>query len=206
MTRRFSQSTPQESGRAGDLARALLALLGPAWQAPDGSVSEAQFLAEGDALDAALDALDEAIAQAYPGEASSELAAWERVLYLPTDELQSTATRQAAALARVRGTLSGSPDDLLAAVQTLVPGASLREWDATEAAASGNARNVFTLRVSLGASYGDSETESKVTALLAAAKPAHVAIELAELVYDAIEAEDGSDLETELGSVLTEEF
>ena len=205
MTRRVPQSVPSESGRAGDLARAQLRLLGPAWQAPAGSVSAAQFLAEGDALDAALDALDEALDNAFAGSATSELDSWERVLYLPVDTLLSTANRQTQALARVRGTLSGSPNDLETAVQTIVPAATLREYTATEAAALGNSRFVFTIRVALGTSYGDAEIESKITALLRPAMPAHCALEFGEREHDAIMTEASEPITDENGDVLTTE-
>lgn len=178
-------------------------LLGPAWQAPDGSVNAAQFAADGDALDAVLDTLDSAADQAYPGSATDSLEDWERVLYLPVDPLATSATRQANALAATRGTLSGSPDDLLATVQTLVPSATLREYTATEAAALGDERAVFTLRVVLGASYGDTELESRIRALLRPAMPAHVQLEFSASAYDVLLTEASEEITTELGEELT---
>ncbi len=205
MTRRVPQAVPSLSGRPGDLARMLARLLGPAWQAPDGSVNAAQFSAEGDAIDGVLDTLDSAADQAYPSSASDSLEDWERVLYLHVDPLATTATRQANALAATRGTLSGSPEDLLATVQTLVPSATLREYTASEAAVLGDERLVFTLRVALGASYGDAEVESRIRTLLRPAMPAHVQLEFAELEYDALVTEASEGLLTETGDNFTVE-
>lgn len=206
MTRRVFQAVPTLADRPGDLARMIARLLGPAWQAPDGSVNAAQFCADGDTLDAALDTLDTAAAQAYPREATDSLEDWERVLYLPVDPLATTTARQANTLAAIRGTLSGSPEDLLATAQTLVPGATLREYTATEASALGSQRYVFTLRFALGASYGDTELEARLRGLLRPAAPAHVQIEFAVHEYDALLTEASDTLTTETGDTLTMEM
>lgn len=205
MTRRVFQAVPTLADRPGDLARMIARLLGPAWQAPDGSVNAAQFSADGDTLDATLDTLDTAAAQSYPREATDSLEDWERVLYLPVDPLATTTVRQANALAATRGTLSGSTEDLLATAQTLIPGATLREYTATEAAALGSQRYVFTLRFALGASYGDTEIEARLRGLLRPAAPAHVQIEFASTLYDALTTESSEELLTETGEELTTE-
>lgn len=205
MSRRVPHAVPSHAGRAGDLTRLLARLLGPAWQAPDGSINAAQFSAEGDALDASLDELDDAASEGYPGEATATLEDWERVLYLPADPIATTATRRARSLAAMRGTLSGSPQDLETAAQTIVPGATLRERTVTEATAEGEPRLVFLLRFAIGASAGDTEIESRLRALLAPAIPAHCSLEFAATEYDVLITESGEELLTESGDEITTE-
>lgn len=205
MTRRVLQAVPSTTGRPGDLARMIARLLGPAWQAADGTVNAAQFVAEGDTLDAVLDTLDSAAAQCIPSEATTALEDWERVLYLPLDPLATDAERQAQTLAATRGTLSGAPEDLLAAIQTVVPGASIRERTTTDATALGSAREVFRVRVALGSSYGDAEIEGRVGALLRAALPAHATYDLGAYEYDELVTEASEELVTESSEVLTVE-
>ena len=205
MTRVVPQGRPSESGRPGDLARLLARLLGPAWQAGDGSTTAAEMLAEGDALDDATTQLELAHAQAFAAEATVSLEDWERVLDLPLDVLSTTTTRRALVVARLRGTLSGAPEDLLAAVQSLVPGATVRERTTTDAAALGSAREVFRLRFALGASYTDAELVAKVGAILRAALPAHATHDVGPYEYDALLVEDGDELADETGDTLTTE-
>lgn len=176
----------------------ILRLLGPAWQAPDGSNASAQFAAEGDALDAALTELEGAASEGYPGEATATLEDWERVLYLPADPIATTATRRARALAAVRGTLSGSPEDLQTAAQTIVPTATIYERTVADATAEGDARLVFSLLVSIGSSAGDTEIESRLRALLAPAIPAHCGLEFVVSAFSRI-TEAGDERITEAG-------
>lgn len=198
MTRKIPQAVPSLSGRPGDLARMILRLLGPAWQAPDGSNASAQFSAEGDALDASLSELEDAASEGYPGEATATLEDWERVLYLPADPIATTATRRARALASLRGTLSGSPEDLETAAQTIVPGATIYERSVADATAEGDVRNVFLLSVVIGASAGDTEIESRLRGLLGPAIPAHCKLEFTALALSRI-TEAGDERITEAG-------
>lgn len=169
MTRIVHQALPGESGRPGDLARQLLRLLGPAWQAPDGSVTAVDMLALGDALDALLDSLEGALDEAFPDTVTEMLDEWEAALALPSLPSQSVATRRTAILAATRAGFAGSPQAILAAIQTLVPGATLLEPYAPQP----DPRRVFRLFVGLGSSYDDIETRTRVSAVLVRMQPAY---------------------------------
>jgi hypothetical protein len=206
MTRALAHDLPSEDSAAGTIARRLGRLLGPAVQAPDDSQNAAELLALGSAFVGTVERLEQARDEAFPNTAEETLSEWELALGLAIAATNDTASRRSLLLAVTSTRRGGTPQDLLALARSVVPSAALREYTATEAAASGSARNVFTLRVIVGSSYGDTEKQARITALLRPALPAHCALEFGELEYDAIEAEDSSDLETELGSVLTEEF
>ncbi len=170
MTARF-QELPTEDSRAGRIARRLARLLGPAIQAPDGGVAAADLLALGDALDdATADAVEAVRDEAFPDTATEMLDEWEAALGIPSSSHQPAATRRAACLAATRAGFAGSPQAILAAVRTIVPGASLQE---TPAAGLPDPREVFRYCVGLGSSYDDAETRTKVSAVCARMQPAY---------------------------------
>lgn len=205
MSHALLQELPAEESAAGRVARRLARLQGPSIQAPDGTANAAELLAIGDAFAATQERLDQARDEAFVDSAEELLLEWEIALGLPATASGTTADRRATLLALSSSSRGGTPQDLLALARSLVSGATLREYTATEAAALGSQRYVFTLRFALGASYGDTELEARLRELLRPAAPAHVQIEFASTLYDALTTESSEELLTETGEELTTE-
>lgn len=205
MTRRVPQALPSTTGDGADFGRMLARLLGPAWQAPDASVNAAQFLAEGDAIAALADTLARSLSQCLASEATVSLGEWERALYLPVDTLAETSDRSATVLGRVRGTLSGSPVDLLSAIKTVLVTAELRERTTTDAVALGLPRIVFLMRIALGSSFADTELTERIRAVILAAKPAHSSVDFGVYLFDELITEVGEEFIEMSGETLTME-
>lgn len=110
---------PTESGVAGDIARSLARLVGPAVQAPDNSHAAVEYLGTGDLLAAARQGTLDVIAEATPQRAEDLLPEWERALVLPVNEDDATADRRAAIVARIRA-IGGAPARLARAVAALL--------------------------------------------------------------------------------------
>lgn len=206
MTASLFHELPTEDSNAGAIARRLARLQGPAVQAPDRSANAAELLALADSIDDARAQLDAIRDESFPDSATYLLTEWELALGLAVTAAGTAAERRAALLAVTRTRRGGTPQDLLALAQSVVPTATLREYTATEAGALGDERAVFTLRVVLGASAGDTELESRIRALLRPAMPAHVQLEFAATAYDVLLTEASEDLTTELGEELTLEM
>lgn len=204
MTRVVHHQLPSEDSASGRTARRLGRLLGPAVQAPDDSATAAELLALADGLEAARTTLEDVRDEGFVDTADELLTEWEIALGVQMG-VAALADRRATLLAIMRTRRGGSPQDLLAAIQTVVPGASIRERTTTDATALGSAREVFRVRVALGASYGDAETEGRVGALLRAALPAHATYDLGTYEYDELVTEAGEELITESSEVLTVE-
>jgi hypothetical protein len=110
--RRVPHSLPSEASPAGEFARGQALLVGPAVQAPAGSVAEADYLARGDFLAALAAAVATTQAQAFLTTATSLLAEWELAYGLPVDSSLTIAQRQARLVAKVRTLRGGSPQAL----------------------------------------------------------------------------------------------
>lgn len=204
MTRIVHHQLPTEDTASGRTARRLGRLLGPAVQAPDDSATAAELLGLAEGVEQARTVLDSVRDEAFVDTADELLTEWEIALGVALG-VQTTADRRTALLAITRARRSGSPQDLLAAVQLYVPTATIRERTTADADALGSAREVFRLRVALGSSYGDAEIEGKVGALLRAALPAHATYDLGTYEYDELVTEASEELVTESSEVLTVE-
>lgn len=165
---------PAESGLAGDLARQLAALVGPAVAAPDDSRAGAECIALGGALRDARAATLFALAQAVPQTATDLLGEWEAMLAIPVSPGASDATRQAALLARLRA-FGGTPQRIEAAATTLA-GATITvvEYLYSAFTATATPRLVFRFTVVLSAAlYADTAFRAALDELLQRQVPAH---------------------------------
>jgi hypothetical protein len=171
---RIVHQLPTTSGVTGDLARQLARLVGPAVQAPDGSLASCEYLALGESLGDVRAALLTALADALPTAATTDaaLAAWEEHLGLPIHTERTDAERQAAIVARVRA-IGGSKQRIRRAVATLAGGAVLvGEWAFSDVL--GNPVMVHRFDVDLPtALFTDEAFRAELDELLSRQAPAH---------------------------------
>lgn len=170
-----AHSLPTEAGAAGDLARTLGRLVGPAVQAPDGSHAAVEYLGTGDLLAAARSTLLNTIAEATPQRASALLSEWERALALPVREASTTADRQRVIVARLRA-VGGPPTRIARAAAAIVAGAvTLVERPHTDFPAD-RTRWALRLQVLVVAdAWRDPEIRADLDELLDLVLPSHCA-------------------------------
>lgn len=115
-------------------ARALLELVGPAWQAPQGSVNEADFLTLGEALARGVEVVERAVAQSHPGSATDLLAELEEEYGLEGGALLSVPLRQQRLLTAFRSRSWPAPTAVLATLRGLAAEATMRavSWPEVE--------------------------------------------------------------------------
>ena len=89
------QSLPSASSDAATLARQLLRLVGPGWQAPDGSNNAADALARGATLADSRQMLLDTALEAFASLATDLLSEWEALLGTPADDTLPDADRRA---------------------------------------------------------------------------------------------------------------
>lgn len=106
-------------------ARALLALVGPAWQAPPRSVNEADFLTLGEALARVFETVERAVAQSHPGTATDLLAELEAEYGLEGGALLDTPTRQRRLLVAFRARGWPAPTAVVATARAMAAEAVL---------------------------------------------------------------------------------
>ena len=167
-----AHALPTEAGTAGDIARTLGRLTGPAIQAPDGSHAAVEYLGTGDLLSAARSTLL-TIAEATPQRASSLLSEWERALALPVRESDTTADRQRTIVARLRA-VGGPTTRIARAVAAIAAGdVSLVERPHTDFPAS-DTRKVMRLQVLVVRDvWVDTELRADLDELLDLIMPSH---------------------------------
>ncbi len=179
---RIPQGLPSGDSPEAVGARRLLILLGPAFNAPDGSCLADDHLALAGALALAHDDVTGAFANAFADSAAALLSELEAEYGLTDGSAFTIADRQVRLVAKIRAAFSGSPQDILSAVRQLVPGATLQETSAAELRASEpdgspylatTLRRVFRFTVALGDVADDPIKPTMVRALLEAMKPAH---------------------------------
>jgi hypothetical protein len=183
--RRVPHSLPSEASPAGEFARGQALLVGPAVQAPAGSVAEADYLARGDFLAALAAAVATTQAQAFLTTATSLLAEWELAYGLPVDGSLTIAQRQARLVAKVRTLRGGSPQalanmarayDATALVYENTPATVPQAPDpfATDGATAGLQRGVFRFGLRVApATFADAVTLATLYAFVDQMKPAH---------------------------------
>lgn len=171
---RLPLSAPADAGPAGDLARQLARLVGPAVQAPDGSLAACEYLALGEGLADSRATTLAAIAEALPQSADDLLAEWEAHLAVPIQPQDTAAARQARLLARLRAA-GGTPQRLVRSTTTLAAsGCTITEYLYSDVAAL-DARLVFRFVVTVPAAlWTDVEFRTALDELLARQTPAHV--------------------------------
>lgn len=165
-------AVPTHAGAAGDLARQLARLVGPAVQAPDSSSAAQEYLALGGGLASARQTVLDAIAEAFPQTAKDLLVEWETAYVIPVDPGGSVEERRTALLARVRA-VGGSAPRIEAAATTLAGGTvTVAEYLYSDVTA--NPRRVFRFNVAVGATLAaDSEFVAALHELLERVAPAH---------------------------------
>lgn len=167
-----THSVPTEATRAGDLARQLARLVGPAVQAPDTSVAAQEYLALGGALATARQTTLDALAEAFPQTADDTLPEWEAALVIPATVGATTATRRSALLARLRA-IGGSPQRAERAASTLA-GATVTTAEYLWSDVLLSPRRVFRFTVVVPAALVDDvEFRAQLHELLERLAPAH---------------------------------
>ena len=176
----FRQALPSTATAAGDVARRLLTLKGPAIQAPDGSLNAADALALGASLEDARTMLSTARAQAFVCDATYMLDELERLYGLTVDTGATTAARQARLLAFVRANAAGTPASIEVAVATLTGACRVVEYTAREVYATDPSptaetrRGVFRFAVVVPRAYAESaQWRTLIAAVVNRMKPAH---------------------------------
>lgn len=106
------QPLPSEATSAGDFARQLALLLGPAFQPADGTRIAADLLALGGGLAAGYATNLASVGEAFADTASALLTELEVELGLPVRTDLATAARRTRLLAKVRAKFAGTPQDL----------------------------------------------------------------------------------------------
>ncbi len=190
----FRQALPSTATAAGNVARRLLTLKGPAIQAPDGSLNAADALALGASLEDSRAMLATARAQAFVCDATYMLDELEAQYGLPVDPTMATAARQNRLLAFVRASAAGTPVSIAAAVSTLTGSCSIVEFTAAQVYATDphptafTRRGVFRFVVVVPTAYVTSPTwNALISAVVNRMKPAHTTFTIADgtlLKYD----------------------
>lgn len=164
---------PTEPGAAGDLARQLARLVGPAVQAPDASVAAQEYLAFAGGLARARQTTLDAIAEATPHTARDTLGEWEAMLRLPVRTGASVESRRAAIVARLQAS-GGSPTRIELAASTLAAGVCAVYETAWSAYPAGSERYVFRFVVGVPAALVNDEAfRAALDELLERVAPAH---------------------------------
>lgn len=178
------QSLPSASSDAATLARQILRLVGPGWQAPDGSNNAADALARGATLADSRQMLLDTALEAFPSLASDLLSEWEALLGVPADDTLPDADRRARLAAYARAQLGGSPQAIAAAVASITATCSVAETTAARcAAALASARDVFRFAVVVPVGFVQSVPKrARVAAIVDRMKPAHTTYTVANAV------------------------
>lgn len=169
------QQYPTEQSLAGDFARQLATLLGPAYQPADGTRIGADLLALGGALAGARNTNLSALNEAFADTAVQLLSELESELGLQVRPDLTTAQRQSRLVAKIRAGFSGSPQDILTALRTIAPEATITETAIADAISSGQPLNVFLFVVTISSAHRlDANVYGQIVSILETMKPAHV--------------------------------
>jgi len=178
---RIQQQQPSEQSIAGDFARQLLTVQGPAIQAPDNSHAAAEYLALGGALAAARQTTVSSLDEAFANTATRMLGELEASYGLTPRPDLSLDARRTRLLAKIRAARRGSPQGILKAVRVYDPTATMVEVQPSDISVRtadgvypGSDRDVyhFTILVS-SAVYNDTEKRSQIAAICEQMKEAH---------------------------------
>lgn len=182
----FQQDLPTSNTTEGALARQLLRLVGPAMQAPDGSLNAADALALGAALRDARQVQLDSASQAFPDAATYMLAELEALYGVLVDETMTDAARQARLTAFVRTVIGASPQNIESAVAAYAGSCSVVET--TVAGAIGSVvtptaddyRKVFRFAVVVPNAIATNPTKyAQVSQIVERMQPAHTAVSIA---------------------------
>lgn len=168
----ISVPTPSEVSASGDLARLLARLLGPAYQAHDGTRIAADLLGTGDALADVRETLDQALDEAFVHLATDLLSELEEMYGLTVRTDMSTTERRARLLAKVRAARAGTPDAIELAASSLDSTATV--YENTAADVEEEPRNVYlwVLQVA-SAVWNDPTKRAQLREIVEQMKPGH---------------------------------
>jgi hypothetical protein len=194
-TASFSQALPTEDSTEGALARQLLRLIGPALQAPDGSLNAADALALGGAIRDARQVQLDSASQAFADAATYMLTELETLYGVLVDETLTDAARQARLTAFVRTIIGATPQNIVNAVSAYAGSAEVYEVSAADALASDPgpdaARGVFAFSVVVPTAVVLNVTKlAQVRAIIDRMRPAHTS-------FDVVNGVEGDGLRTE---------
>lgn len=178
---RISQQQPTEQSVAGDIARYLLRIMGPAIQAPDGSQNAARFLALGGALARARQITVSSLDEAFVTTALMLLGEHEADYGLAVRPDLSVEARRTRLLAKVRASKRSSPQGILRAVRTIDPTTTIVEITpddisprTTDGAFPGSDRDVYFFYVVVDSPvFFDTDKKAQIEAIVHQMKPAH---------------------------------
>lgn len=169
------QALPTEDTAAGELARQLARLLGPAYQAGDTSRVAADLLALGAALADTRATTTGTLDDAFVDATTHLLDEWEARLGLAPGIALATADRQARLVAKVRAAFGGQPDQIAAACDAL-GGAGTTDVAENSVAdvATTDLRGVFQFAVRVDTTTAlNPQTVAVLQAIVDGMKPAH---------------------------------
>lgn len=179
---RINQLQPSEDSVAGDIARQLLTVFGPAIQAPDGSHFAHRFLALGGALAAARNTTVTSLDEAFANTVVQLLSETEVSYGLAARPELSTDARHTRLLAKIRAARRGSPQGILKSVRTYDPTATFHEVALSDISPRtadglypGTDRDIYhvTLVVAV-AVFNDTDKVASIRAILEQMLPAFV--------------------------------
>lgn len=182
----FMQDLPTESSTEATIARQMLRLIGPAMQAPDGSLNAADALALGAALRDARQVQLDSASQAFVDSATYMLTELETLYGVLVDETMTDADRQARLTAFVRTVIGASPQSIESAVSAYTGTATVSETNVAAVLRSelvptaDTYRKVFRFCVVVPLAIVSSPTDyAQTVAILARMIPAHAAASIA---------------------------
>lgn len=198
----FIQSLPTRDGTEGVIARQILSLIGPAMQAPDGSLNAADALALAGALRDARQVQIDSASQAFPDSATYMLTELEGLYGVLVDETMTYAERQVRLTAFVRTVIGASPQSIESAVAAYTGSAEVYEVSASEALASDPGpdaeRGVFAFAVVVPTAIALNPTKlAQVRSIIDRMRPAHTS-------FDVVNGVEDDGLRTETGDSLIE--
>lgn len=182
----FTQDLPTKDSTEATLARQILRLIGPAMQAPDGSLNAADALALGAALRDARQVQLDSGSQAFVNSATYMLTELEGLYGVLVDETMTDADRQARLTAFVRTVIGASPQSIESAVRAYTGSATVSETSVasvllTELIPTADTyRKVFHFCVIVPLAIVSSPTDyAQVVAIVARMIPAHASASIA---------------------------
>lgn len=171
-THQIPTTSAVQGAAAVAYGRQFARLVGPGFQAPDGSLNAADFLGWGGFFRAATETNNNSIRNAFLSSAVELLSELEDRYGLPVNPPLSTAQRQQRLVAKMRARFEGTPQAILSTVRVYDSTAAIYESSSIIAAAAGDPREVFRFALTVTASTW---TQYRVDIIRAVSqqKPAH---------------------------------
>ena len=184
------QYLPTEVGPAGDIARHLAIIIGPAYTPADGTKTAADFLALGGALAGARNTNRAALDEAFVTTATYLLSELEVSYGLTARPDLSVADRRTRIIAKIRAARAGSPQGILRAIRTYDPTATLIEVTpddisprTSDGVNPGTDRDVYAIGIVLAPDvWADTSKRAEIVAIVQQMKPAHIQANIAVTV------------------------